>query len=294
MELRGGGIFTAQSGCVTFRFAQEALNLRTWKLISAYVATFAVAATFSGACINVNYSDTAFRCNPKSQGAACPEGFVCCSDDPYTDSQGLRFFSGDNNNLSSSGMCIRDAVVASGTAGLLNGCPVPCNPKWDPDKKEEVCGSSVTALCCQTTALEPEDCIFDVGLACFRPVNGTDTTEVNSCPKADLELRLQATGYDAGLARCSSTWSRSAHVTHQDPGVSSGSSACMILAAAGATTFDDCLRTLTVADQRGFCLTKSPSVQVCPTDLSDAEKIAAGIPLDACTQMNLDMQYTCG
>jgi hypothetical protein len=268
--------------------------LRTWKLISAYVATFAVAATFSGACINVNYSDTAFRCNPTQNADACPEGFVCCSDDPTT-VDGLRFFSGANNNLSSSGMCIRDSVVNSGQAGLANGCPVPCNPKWGSATKELVCGSSVTALCCQTTALEPEDCIYDVGLSCFRPVNGTDTDEVPSCPVGDLQGVLQATGYDVALARCNSSWSRSAHVTHQDPGVSSGSSACSVLdAALTEIDFWGCVDTLTVADQRGFCLTKSPSVQVCPTDLADAEKIANGIPLDACTQMNLDMQLTCG
>jgi hypothetical protein len=293
MHVRGGRFFTALSGCVTFRFAPEALNLRSWKLISAYVATFAIAATFSGACINVNYSDTAFRCNPTQQGDACPEDFFCCSDDPTTVG-GLRYFSGDNNNLSSSGMCIRSSVVNSGQAGLPNGCPVPCNPKWDVGTKEAVCGASSVALCCQTTSLEPEDCIFDVGLQCFRPVNGNDTSMVASCPEAELQARLQATGYDISLARCQSSWSRSAHVTHQDPGVSGGQSACNTFAAAGVTDFWSCVSTLTVADQRGFCLTKSPDVQICPTDLSDADKIANGIPLDACTQMNLNMQYTCG
>jgi hypothetical protein len=266
--------------------------LRTWKLISAYVATFAVAATFSGACVNVNYSDTAFRCNPTQGTEACPSGFTCCSDDPTT-LDGLALFSGDNNALSSSGMCIRDEVVQSGTAGLLNGCPVPCNPKWGTAQTEAICGPSATALCCQTTALEPEDCIFDVAQSCFRPVNGTDTAAVPGCPEAELQQRLVATGYDASLARCASDWSRSAHVTHQDPGVSGGSSACNTFTTVGID-FWQCVATLTVADQRGFCLTKSPDVMICPTDLSDEQKIANGIPLDACTEMNNLMGYSCG
>jgi hypothetical protein len=56
----------------------------------------------------------------------------------------------------------------------------------------------------------------------------------------------------------------------------------------------ECLAARTLAHQRGVCLSKSPDVQICPTDLADADKVANGIPLDGCTQLNLDLQYVCG
>lgn len=284
-EAQAGTIFTADAACDTFRRPRRPLKLRTKELFSALAVSLGLAVVAASGC-QVTYGATTFRCNPKANDS-CPEGYQCCSDDP-AEVSGTKLFSDQNNDFSSSGMCV-DAGVS---AGLPNGCPVPCNPRWTNTQIEAVCGDSSQALCCQTTELEPEDCIYDVGLACFRPVNGFDTAEVPSCPVAMLQGTLQAAGYSPELARCNTGWGRSDHITHQDPGVGGGGSSCRFFESQGLD-FAACVQALTVADQRGYCLQKSPTVQVCPTDLTDAEKLAQGIPLDACTKMNQDMGIVC-
>ena len=140
-------------------------------------------------------------------------------------------------------------------------------------------------MCCQTAEITAKDCIYDVARWCFRPVTGEDTSDVASCPDSMLEADLAGAGYDTVLARCSTSWSASAHDTHQDPGVSSGGSACNTLLGDGID-FWSCVGQLTVASERGLCLAKSPTVQVCPTDLPDY--------VDACEKLNQDLGYTCG
>ncbi len=261
--------------------------MRTSKLFTALCVTFGFALSGLTAC-TVDYGPTTFRCNPKEGDGNCPDGFQCCSDDP-AEVMNTELFSNQNNALSSSGMCVDSGVQA----GLANGCPVPCNPTWSNSQIEAVCGPSSMALCCQTTDLEPEDCIFDVAIDCFRPVNGTDTAEVSNCPVEQLQGALQATGYPVELARCNTAWRGSDHITHQDPAVAAASSSCNFWATQGID-FGLCVQQLTVADQRGFCLQKAPDVQLCPAALSDAQKIMQGIPLDGCAQLNMDLGLTCG
>lgn len=149
-------------------------------------------------------------------------------------------------------------------------------------------------MCCQNGELDPLDCIFDPAqgdAGCFRPATGADTLLVDACPNTTLAQQLSAAGYDPVLARCQSDWALDAHVTHQDPGVGGQNSACRQFDAAGTVSFDECVASLTVADQRGFCLEKTATIQICPAALSDAEKLAAGIKLDACTQLNIDLVY---
>ena len=108
--------------------------------------------------------------------------------------------------------------------------------------------------CCQTTVLEPEDCILG-GDGLWRPVTG-----------ADILAEL-------------SPWGLDQHRTHQDPGLE----ACAFLA--GTADLDDakyrdCLEQLTVADQRGYCM-----------DLAAGEVCPAARPsyLDACEQINMGL-----
>lgn len=262
--------------------------MRCFKLLTAIFALTSTAAT--AGCVNVAYQTTAFRCNPRSGDDACPKGYQCCSDDPTVGVNNFPLFSGDQNDASANGMCVDELTMA----GLTNGCPIPCNPEWSANEKEAVCGSPAMALCCQTAELDPKDCIFDTGVGdggCFRPATGSDTSPVPDCPVGDLQVRLSTVGRDQELARCNSNWANSAHVTHQDPGVAAAGSACNGYAAQGASTFDDCVASLGVANTRGFCLAKSPDVMVCPTDLTNEEKLANGIPLDACTQLNIEMNF---
>lgn len=268
--------------------------MRTWKLFSVYAAFFGAAATFGSGCINVDYPSVAFRCNPTKGDGACPDGYQCCSDDPSVAASGERIFSDiATNMLSSSGMCVEPG---GGTGLLQNGCPVPCNPTWTNQDIASVCGPNT--ICCQTTAVEPEDCIYDPDISCFRPVTGADASgsERTDCPVSELAGLLQATSYDVGLARCSSPWTRDAHVTHQSPAVGSPTSGCSLFAGGDDSKFNECVASLSVADQRGFCLLRDPAngVNACPSDLSNEQKIANGIELDACTQMNIDMNLSCG
>ena len=156
--------------------------MRVLHLCFIYVALFAASATLSVSCIEVSYSAVAFRCDPK-QKSPCPEddthSWVCCSDDasagggrlpkfgdePDEDSTkwGIPLFAGQHNQLSRSGMCVN---VGSGAgqvngpieSGQAQGCLLPCNPSWDKDDVEDVCGSD--RICCQTAEITENDCNF--------------------------------------------------------------------------------------------------------------------------------------
>ena len=202
-------------------------------------------------------------CNPRADNSG--SAYFCCSDDPaaaggelpaYVSSGGqggTPIFSGLNNAMGTSGMCVRTSDLPAG-AGLsepaAESCPVPCNPTWSDTDVDIVCGGD--RVCCQTRAIQPEDCVQDEdGL--WRPVTGADIF--------------------TGL----SDWSPVRHETHQDP----GGQGCATFA--GSTdvadpTFSDCLEQLSVADQRGFCLALGPG-QACPG--ADA--------LDACEQINMGL-----
>ncbi|MCA9705911.1 MAG: hypothetical protein KDK70_08700 [Myxococcales bacterium] len=212
-------------------------------------------------CIGVEYPLVAFRCDPQQQDN-CPETHFCCSDDPAAaggakpnysgkniSDSATPYFSGDNNALSRSGMCVRVDDIAG--QGLIEfpaaNCPIPCNPTWDPSWIDDVCGPA--RVCCQTVALEAADCINDG--SGFRPVDGDDIV--------------------AGL----SAWRPADHATHQDP----NGSGCLLQAGNDpqSAAFEDCIRQLSVANQRGFCMALQAG-QTCPTEQPGF--------IDACTQLN--------
>lgn len=174
-------------------------------------------------------------CQPRLNHGEGP--FQCCSDDPAAVGGGLPayeglnpggqtpYFSGRNNAVGTSGACVR---VDDTIDGLLEpeaeGCPVPCNPTWDPESIELICGTE--QVCCQTRAVGRKDCIRDEIQQRHRPIDGTDIGHGHP-------------------------WRPGDHDTHQDP----NGDGCLGLAGGDtrAPQFRDCVRQLSVANQRGFC-----------------------------------------
>lgn len=265
------------------------MPLRVPKLFFGLGAIFGLSTLISTSCVTVDYPDIAFRCNPAKDGSdACPDGYMCCSDDPtafdgmnaagvlpaYQNSpggEGEPIFSGNNNNLSSTGMCIRDGLLAPGT-GLVEpnaqNCPVPCNPNWGAGDVAAVCGGQ--SLCCQTVEIETTDCVFDSGQNCFRPVNGQDIQT------ADV-VRVDDSGAQVGQVG----WAPGDHATMQDPGGEN----CRTFAAGNMTAQTACFRALNVANARGFCLGISAMVTACP--------LANPAYIDACEELNTANGFSC-
>ena len=260
--------------------------MRLLNILLANVTVFGVAAIVSAAC-TVNLPVTAFRCSPSSD-SPCPtsgdDAYICCSDDPaalnlkfpdnvvtprYTGrgGEGSPLFSGGNNPLSRSGMCVREGSVPLSGALLdvnAQGCPVPCNPTWSAADINAVCGDNT--ICCQTVELEPEDCVLDPMAGddgCYRPATGYDITGVGGQELTD--------------------WSGTAHKTHQDPGGTNcqffveGIPEGSLGELSRQQALDACYRRLTVANQRGFCL-GGAGVVACP--------LAQPSYRDACEQAN--------
>lgn len=259
--------------------------MRLLNILLGHTVVFGVALVVSSSC-QVIYPTTAFRCSPFAGPDACPSNdYQCCSDDPAAldlenvdafvtpnyqgrGGEGTPLFSAGNNPLSKSGMCIEVGSVAPAFALAdinAQGCPVPCNPTWSNSDIAAVCGAGT--FCCQTTELEPQDCVFDPNdgdNGCFRPVTGDDISGVGSNNLTN--------------------WGGTAHVTHQDP---SGIN-CEVFVTGlppnvysdgltPAIVLDECYRRLTVANQRGFCI-GGPGVVGCP--------LAQPAYLDACEQQN--------
>jgi hypothetical protein len=244
-----------------------------------YVSAFVGAGLLATAC-DPSYPITSFRCDPTNPN--CPTDkygsasgqYVCCSDDAAAidladpsvavlpaylggGGTGTPLFSGPNNNLSTSGFCIDVGVVppdaAIQDAGPGQGCPLPCNPTWSSGDVADVCGTGT--VCCETQELGDLDCEVDPSLGdmgCYRPVTGSDI---------------------AGLGGLnSSTWSSSAHDTHQSP----NGKGCIAFVAAnggGEDLQNECFRRLSVANQRGFCQSGA-----CPLDVPEYR--------DACERLN--------
>lgn len=236
----------------------------------------AVGAVVATSCIKVNYPTVAFRCSPR-QGDNCPSTHFCCSDDPSTADGDLPAYNGKMINGSvplyadaanaagTSGMCVRTKDIPPGS-GLIDpaaaNCPIPCNPTWSSGNIAAVCGD--TRVCCQTVELGEKDCVQDKeGL--WRPVTGAD---------------IGATGAAAVVP--ATNWNNIAHDTHQDP----NGTVCTAYAATTSDpqgTFTECIRHLTVADQRGFCMSLQAG-QVCPTD-PDPPPMGAGY-ISICDRKN--------
>lgn len=224
-------------------------------------------------------------CDPSSPDVCEAAGGLCCSDDPAALSlidpaaqvlpkyqgragEGTPIFSGANNPLSRRGLCVAEGSVppADALADInAQGCPVPCNPRWSAVDIATICGPA--RVCCQIVELQFEDCVIDLALGnsgCWRPVIGDDIAGLG--------------GLDA------TSWSSSAHATHQDP---SGTSCQTFVAGIPPSVLDSsgvtaqelliaCFRRLGVADIRGHC----SAANACP--FADPGYI------DACEQRNLD------
>ncbi|KIG15715.1 hypothetical protein DB30_05285 [Enhygromyxa salina] len=192
---------------------------------------------------------------------------------------GTPIFSGGNNPLSKSGMCVQVGSVPP-TLALADvnaaGCPIPCNPSWGTNDLNAVCGQGT--ICCQTTEIEFEDCVLDPNMGdngCYRPVVGTDIMGTNSSTNL-------------------TNWGGSKHATHQDP---SGTNCEVFVAGLPSSVYSGqgidpgdalraCYHRLTVADRRGFCLGGGPGV-FCP--------LAQPNYRDACEQRNdLELRQGCG
>ena len=239
---------------------------------------FAVTFTASLVVVFACYpppSNTAWRCRPSKPD--CPNDntdYRCCSDDATAidldDLGGLvlpayegRFgtgspvFSDLRNDAGDSGMCIQIGSVAPAFA-LTNDCPVPCNPTWDGDSVEAVCGAGT--FCCQTLEIEPDDCVFDPSLGddgCWRPFRGDDIldlAEINATTLQDPDL----SGCESFVEGLTDDELDNAGVTAMDVQIA-------------------CVRRLGVANQRGYCI-GGPGVAGCP--------LAQPSYRDACEQRN--------
>ncbi len=196
----------------------------------------------------------------------CEGGAPCCSTDPaaidldaldqlvlpaYSGKSitgGIPLFADGNNALSQRGICIDEDVPPQAGLELAPGCPIPCDPRWDNNDVEEVCGGS--AICCQIEELTLDDCVFDPtrgDAGCWRPVTGFDIVGLG--------------GMDL------SEWGASEHATHQDPGLAADG-ACETWVAGLPPEVDPdefraaCQRRLGVASSRGLCL--GGQAMVCP------------------------------
>jgi hypothetical protein len=258
--------------------------------VRVFGATFVAAMLVVLACEPSTYPTTSFRCQPSSldPDSRCPgfEGaYQCCSDDPAAidisdpnkpvlpvfgpeaDSSSVTsLFSGARNDASFSGMCLKVGSVSPNYALTMPaGCPIPCNPTWDSESIEAVCGWGT--FCCQTVEIEASDCVRDPDLGdagCWRPIRGQDIVEFGLDP-ASWSGNHQATPQDPGFHGCETLV---AGLTNQ------------ALETAGITAEEvqlSCLRHLGVANQRGFCI-GGPGVAGCP--------LAQPSYRDACEQRN--------
>lgn len=236
------------------------------KTALTYVALFCVGAATPVACSEPELGNPSFRCDPAEAAMngdnGCPGTETCCSDDPatvggklpnyYKDgvsdaTYGAPLFSDNNNALSTQGMCVATAGIPS---PLVNGCPVPCNPTWTAGQMANVCANGTT--CCQTQELDPnKDCIMGED-GRWRTVTGEDIL-------ADR-----------------SSWGPN-HSTNQDP----NAAGCTIFSQGNQDSLRDCIRQLSVADQRGFCYSNAcPCVEdVCALKNGDTPpRCTAAVP----------------
>ena len=190
-----------------------------------------------------------FICDPAGpEQPPCPEGFGCCSDDPAS-IQGVLLFANASNSRSRHGMCIDPNHIPGVQPRAAPGCVTACNPTWERERIEEVCGTF--EVCCQTVELVEEDCVLDEDDGRWRPMDGRDA----------------AAAAASGAAR----WGDG---THQDPDFSS----CEAYAGGrDKDAFFACAGQLTVADQRGFCIALSQG-QACPVEQPEY--------VDACEALN--------
>lgn len=213
------------------------MTLHTTKFLLFPLVALGFGSLVGTSCVSVEYGTIAFRCNPR-QDDNCPDDYECCSSDPATlttRSGDQRLFSGTRNSLSEFGMCIRKGDLRGTSFALPESpdgdCPVPCNPQWGDALVEGVCGAG--RVCCQTREVEPLDC-------------------TGAAPATNAEA--------LACARDSSCTNWAQHPSAQDPNFQR----CTELSRDGSgtviqATFEACAETLSVANQRGFCMAPDPN-----------------------------------
>lgn len=227
----------------------------SWLAMTWSAAALAGVAVGSGCdCGMAGLPLVAARCHPNSTSEDnCPEQYVCCSDDPAQIGgvDGERLFSGENNERSHFGMCVRVSDILGQGLHQPAGCAIPCNPRWELSQIHEVCGPSRS--CCQTQELHRDDCVFD-----------------------EMEQRWRSADPRDALASLEegTTWKPTTDSTHQDPDFD----ACERFANGDRSSdaFRECVGLLGTADQRGYCMQLGSNE--CPGE--DDEYI------DACEAMN--------
>lgn len=260
--------------------------MRVGRSIWINAAAFFTAALLAFACAQ-RYPPTPTRCLPSDPNPCLSAAnYSCCSDDPaaldlanlddpvlpaYLGRQGsgAPLFSADRNASSHSGVCVREGNVPPANAleePAAKGCPTPCNPDWSTQELALICGPNT--ICCQTEEIEVSDCVLDPALGstgCWRPVHGGDVEGLG--------------GLDA------TNWAESDHATLQDPGgfgcddfVSGLSDTELSMAGVSPNeVMSACVRRLSVANRRGFCM-GGAGVNQCP--------YAQPSYRDACEQIN--------
>lgn len=216
-----------------------------------YCLTAVVGWTAGSACgigDTLGWPTVNFTCEPAGpEQPPCPDNYNCCSDDP-TSIAGIPLFSNESNDRSMTGLCVDGRDIVS-RPEFLEGCPIPCNPTWDRATIDNVCEPD--RVCCQTKELVEADCIFDEAEGQWRPMDGRDA--------------------EAALLAGQDRWGDG---THQDPAFEG----CESLAGSRDNPlFVDCVRSLTVANQRGYCMGLQPG-QPCPVEEPEY--------VDACERMN--------
>ena len=228
--------------------------MRAW-VVASWSFAFVLGWLVGWGCaVDPIFPLVVFRCDPSATATArCPEGYSCCSDDPasFGGPGAEPLFSRARNDASRSGMCVRVDDIAGQGLDEPRDCPEPCNPTWDDERIDTVCGEMGRRVCCQTVEVHEDDCVLDEVEGRWRPADGRDAL-------ASL---------DGGRG-----WVPTADSTHQDPDFSE----CERFAGdRSSERFRGCVAELTTAKQRGYCMALDAG-EACPADEH----------LDACEAMN--------
>ena len=231
--------------------------------VRVFGTTFVVSLLVGVAC-HVPWVEGSHLCQPSSSkpDKRCPDDEICCSDDPaaldFSRSRRTRTPSirGPRRLRHSLVLgrpkrrqLLRRVHQIGDWVALPSGCPVPCNPSWDSDSVDAICGTGT--FCCQTLEVDgvglrvriPRSVTRVAGDQFWRRHHGTrgglDATSW-FCERAlDPARSRRATSARRGSWASPTRSSTDASATAGDVQVA-------------------CLRRLGVANQRGFCIIRWP------------------------------------
>lgn len=178
-------------------------------------------------------------CDPRGFTAGRRDDYLCCSDDPSAadglvpDYESLALpdgvgssplFAGDRASWSAWGQCTIKGFEERNSD--LGGCPRPCNPRWSAERIALVC-QRPGDLCCPTIPTQATDCVFVDGR--WRAIRGSDLAS----PEA---------------------WIVDEPGTRQDPALDGCGDWATVDGRHDVSRFADCVKQLSAADQRGFCV----------------------------------------